>query len=69
MSHRIDIIRMVLLCISINVGLKSQVPSGLGDFLGFYNVIYFVKDEYDFFMKLQQINWSILMVTFVTNTS
>lgn len=69
MSHRIDIIRMVLLCISINVGLKSRVPSGLGDFLRFYNLIYFVKNEYDFFMKLQQINWSILMVTFVTNTS
>lgn len=64
MSHRIDIIRMVLLCISINVGLKSQVLSGLGDFLCFYNLIYFVKDEYDFFMKLQQINWSILMVCY-----
>lgn len=69
MSHRIDIIRMVLICISINVGLKSRIPSGLGDFLSFYNLIYFVKDEYNFFMKLQQINWSILMVTFVTNTS
>lgn len=69
MSHRIDIIRMVLICISINVGLKSWIPSGLGDFLSFYNLIYFVKDEYNFFMKLQQINWSILMVTFVTNTS
>lgn len=51
MSHRIDIIRMVLLCISINVGLKSRVPSGLGDFLSFYNLIYFVKNEYDFFYE------------------
>lgn len=47
-------IRMVLLRISISVGLKSRVPSGLGDFFSshsFYNLIYFVKKEYDFFYE------------------